>query len=98
MPQKKPFVLAPHRPQRAKPTAPSPFRIAIFPDGGPSRTVECKRRVQSPDSAMAQARAFAADVGVSGRLEVHERVGAHGWAVRRIATVTNSAVTGWQVV
>lgn len=92
----KPFILPKHRQRPAKPTPPSPFRLFIVPDDGKPRLMECPRKIQTLQGAMTHARSFAADCGVAGRIEVHERVGAM-WLQRRTATVKSSHVVAWRV-
>lgn len=98
----RPFILAPHRRQPAKPTPPSPYSIVLRPTGpgAPSalvaaRIIECPRKVQNLEGASRFARGFAADVGLAGTIHVRERDG-ETWRTLRIATVKNSAVTGWR--
>jgi hypothetical protein len=76
------------------PHPPSPFRLVLKPDGGRPRHVECHSKIQHIDGAMRKATEFAADVGVSGSIEVYERVGSSGWTVRGRVAVKNSVVTG----
>lgn len=73
---------------------PSPYRLALRPDGQHARLVECPRNIQTLIAAKRYAKDWAGDVGVLGTVNVEKRVGAE-WVCTTIARVRNSVIVGW---
>lgn len=74
--------------------APSPYRLALLPEGGSPRHIECPRSVDTLVRGKSYARSWAADVGVRGTITVEKRVGVE-WIGIAIARIRNSELVGW---
>lgn len=97
MPKQRAFILPPHRQRPAAPTPPSPFRLRVVPGAGTPRTLDCPRRFQELPGVKRYAASFAADCGLSGRVEVLELVDGE-WKPTHVLDVKNSAPAGWRDV
>lgn len=75
-------------------SGPSPYRLALRPDGQSNRIVECPRNIQTLIAAKRYAKDWAGDVGVRGEVTVEKRVGPV-WIGTAIARVRNSVIVGW---
>ena len=74
----------------------SQFRLFLRPFDGEQRPVNLPLKTRTINGAMRHAHSYAADVGLSGTVDVQERDGAM-WRTLRTATVKDSEVTGWMV-
>lgn len=79
-----------------KPKPPSPFRLALVPEGGVTRHVDLSREVQNLKGAKQSAFQWAGNVGVRGTITIEERVTPTEWKPVKVGDVKDSEFKGWR--